>query len=53
MLRTIVGTWQTRDAWQSWHGEDVFRETRGRLDGLQVRPSDTTWYDVIEERHGE
>jgi heme-degrading monooxygenase HmoA len=52
LLRTIVGTWESRDAWESWHGEDAFRETRGRLDGLQSRPSETTWYEVIEERHG-
>ena len=53
MLRTIVGTWESRDAWEAWHGEDAFRETRERLDGLQLRPSETTWYEVIEERHGE
>lgn len=53
MLRTIVGTWESLDVWESWHGEDAFRETRERLDGLQARPSETTWYEVIEERHGE
>jgi heme-degrading monooxygenase HmoA len=53
MLRTIVGTWESREAWEAWHGEDAFRETRERLDGLQLRPSETTWYEVIEERHGE
>jgi heme-degrading monooxygenase HmoA len=53
MLRTIVGTWESRDAWETWHGEDAFRETREQLDGLQLRPSETTWYEVIEERHGE
>lgn len=30
---------------------DPFRETRERLDGLQARPSETTWYEVIEQRH--
>jgi heme-degrading monooxygenase HmoA len=53
MLRTIVGTWESRDAWETWHGEDAFQDTRERLDGLQARPSETTWYEVIEERHGE
>ena len=53
MLRTIVGTWESREAWEAWHGEEAFRETRERLDGLQLRPSETTWYEVIEERHGE
>ena len=53
MLRTIVGTRKSRDAWEAWHSEDAFRETRERLDGLQSRPSETTWHEVIEERHGE
>jgi heme-degrading monooxygenase HmoA len=51
-LRTIVGTWESREHWQAWHGEDAFRETRERLEGLQSRPSETTWYEVIEERRG-
>jgi len=53
MLRTIVGTCESRDAWEAWHGEDAFREARERLDGLQSRPSETTWYEMIEERRGE
>jgi len=53
MLRTIVGTWESRDAWEAWHGEHAFRETRERLDGLQLRPSETTWYEVVEEHHGD
>lgn len=51
LLRTIVGTWETREHWEAWHGDDTFRATRDRLDGLQARPSETTWYEVIEERH--
>jgi heme-degrading monooxygenase HmoA len=51
LLRTIVGTWETREDWEAWHGEPAFRETRDRLEGLQSRPSETTWYEVVEERH--
>ncbi len=51
LLRTIVGIWETREQWEAWHGEAAFRETRERLEGLQSRPSETTWYEVIEERH--
>lgn len=50
-LRSIVGTWESREHWEAWHDEDAFRETRERLEGLQSRPSQTTWYEVIEERH--
>jgi heme-degrading monooxygenase HmoA len=52
MLRTIAGTWESREALEAWHDDDAFRETRERLDGHQSRP-ETTWYQVIEERRGE
>lgn len=51
LLRTIVGTWESREHWERWHHEEAFQETRARLDGLQARPSETAWYEVIEERH--
>lgn len=52
LLRTIVGTWQTREHWEAWHNEEAFRETRERLEGLQSRPAETSWYEVVEERRG-
>jgi heme-degrading monooxygenase HmoA len=52
-LRTLVGTWETREHWQAWHEEPAFRQTRERLEGLQSRPSETTWYEVVEERRGD
>lgn len=51
LLRTIVGTWDSREQWEAWHDEAAFRETRDRLDGLQARPAETAWYEVIEQRH--
>ena len=51
-LRTIVGTWETREHWEAWHNEEAFRETRERLEGLQARPAETSWYEVVEERRG-
>ena len=50
MLRTIVGTWDTRERWQAWHDGEAFRETRERLEGLQSRPAETSWYEVVEEQ---
>jgi heme-degrading monooxygenase HmoA len=52
-LRTIVGTWQTREHWEAWHNEEAFRETRERLEGLQARPAETSWFDVVEERRSD
>jgi heme-degrading monooxygenase HmoA len=49
-LRTIVGTWESREHWETWHEEPTFLETREHLEGLQSRPSETTWYEVVEER---
>jgi heme-degrading monooxygenase HmoA len=49
-LRTLVGTWESREHWEAWHEEAAFRETREHLEGLQSRPSETTWYEVVEER---
>ncbi|MBV9193266.1 MAG: antibiotic biosynthesis monooxygenase [Solirubrobacterales bacterium] len=51
-LRTLVGTWESRADWETWHEEPAFRETRERLEGLQSRPSESTWYDVVDERRG-
>ena len=48
--RVIVGTWESRDAWEAWHRDPAFRETRGRLDGLQARPDQEWWHEVLEER---
>jgi heme-degrading monooxygenase HmoA len=52
LLRTIVGTWQTREHWEAWHNEEAFRETRERLEGLQSRPAETSWHEVIQEHRG-
>ena len=45
--RLIVGTWETRADWEAWHADEAFRETRERLDGLEERPSETTWHEVV------
>ena len=47
--RTVVGTWTTRAAWEAWHTDAAFLETRERMEGLQQGPSDTTWFEVVSE----
>lgn len=47
--RTVVGTWTTRAAWEAWHSDDAFLETRERMEGLQEGASATTWYEVVSE----
>lgn len=45
--RVIVGTWQTRADWETWHSDETFRETRERMEGLEERPSETAWHEVV------
>ena len=45
--RVIIGTWDTRAAWEAWHGDAAFVETRKRIEGLEAQPSDQWWHEVI------
>jgi heme-degrading monooxygenase HmoA len=45
--RVIVGTWRTRAAWDAWHHDPLFAETRQRLDGLESAPAEHWWHDVV------
>jgi heme-degrading monooxygenase HmoA len=49
--RVIVGTWENRAAWEAWHTDDAFAETRKRLEGLESAPSEQWWHEVILEVH--
>lgn len=45
--RVIVGTWESRAAWEAWHADEDFAETRRRLDALKEAPDRTEWFEVI------
>jgi heme-degrading monooxygenase HmoA len=45
--RVIVGTWRTRAHWERWHKDPLFAETRARLDGLESRPAEHWWHEVV------
>ena len=47
--RMIVGTWETRAAWEAWHQDPAFGETRKRLEGLQTGPNEHWWHEVIQD----
>lgn len=47
--RVIVGTWQSRSDWESWHDDPAFKETRQRLEGLQQGPDQMEWFEVVTE----
>lgn len=48
--RAIIGTWQSREHWALWHDDEAFKATRAELAGLEDGPSNTVWYDVVEEQ---
>jgi len=45
--RVIVGTWATRADWEAWHTDGTFAETRRQLEGLEAKPSEMSWHEVI------
>ena len=47
--RVIVGTWASRNDWEAWHNDPAFQETRERLEGLQEKPDDMQWFEVVDE----
>ncbi len=36
--------------WGRWHDDEAFRATRAEPAGLEEGPSETVWYDVVEEQ---
>lgn len=44
--RVIVGTWESREAWQAWHRADPFRQTRQRLDAADREDGRERWFTV-------
>lgn len=47
--RVIVGVWQTRAAWEAWHNDPTFAETRTRLQGLEAGDNKHWWHEVIDD----
>ncbi len=44
--RVIVGTWESRAAWERWHRADPFQETRRQLDALDRADGQERWFTV-------
>jgi heme-degrading monooxygenase HmoA len=45
--RVVIGTWQTRADWEAWHEEDVFKETRERMDRCEAQRKGEWWHEVL------
>lgn len=44
--RVVVGTWESREAWERWHQAQEFKQTRSELDEATVNDGRPTWYQV-------
>ncbi len=44
--RVIVGTWESREAWERWHEADQFRQTRRQLDAADREDGQERWFTV-------
>jgi heme-degrading monooxygenase HmoA len=51
LTRVIVGTWHSRQDWQTWHDDPAFLEQRQTLQRLEAGPSRTEWFDVVATAH--
>ncbi|MFL6133008.1 MAG: antibiotic biosynthesis monooxygenase family protein [Nocardioidaceae bacterium] len=47
--RAIVGVWESKEDWATWHNEDAFRETRAQLSGVEERAQESVWFEVAED----
>lgn len=45
--RVIVGVWESRQAWKSWHEDPAFGETRERLADLGADDGGAEWHETI------
>ncbi len=51
--RMIVGTWRSREDWESWHSDPAFLEQRGTLERLEEEPSRSVWFRVVADARAE
>lgn len=47
--RVIVGTWESRADWKTWHEDEAFQETRKRMEGLQEGPDEMEWFEIVKD----
>ncbi len=51
--RVIVGTWRSREDWESWHADPAFLEQRATLERLEQEPSRLEWFRVVADAHSD
>lgn len=46
--RVIVGTWESREAWEAWHRTETFQRTRTRMNEADRSDGQERWFDVAQ-----
>ena len=49
--RVVIGTWETRAAWEAWHATGPFEKTRDRMESGESEERKEWWHEVIVEEH--
>ena len=44
--RVVVGTWESREAWEAWHQTDTFQRTRQRMNEADRADGRERWFQV-------
>ncbi len=44
--RVVVGTWESREAWEAWHQTDPFQRTRQAMDHADRSDGRERWFQV-------
>lgn len=45
--RVVIGTWESRDDWEAWHGHEAFAETRRQLEEVDDEKEQDRWHEVV------
>jgi heme-degrading monooxygenase HmoA len=45
--RVIIGTWESREDWELWHGHEAFLETRRQLEEIDDEKEQDRWHEVL------
>lgn len=45
--RVIIGTWESREDWEAWHGHESFVETRRQLEEVDDEKAQDRWHEVV------
>ncbi len=51
--RVIIGTWRSREDWETWHQDPAFLDQRATLERLEEKAGPPQWFRVVADAHTE